>query len=105
VLARACFALGDFQSSSEAAIRIPPGTGFDTTRILFAVQSLYALQNYQKIWAMHDSIDFSTFNPVQRNHLVWLTMESGLALGIDAEYSKIAGNIIPISFMRSPARI
>jgi len=94
VLARIYFALGDFTASLESAQKIPAGGPFDTTRTLYAVQSLYAMQEYARAWEWCANVDFAALKPKNRNLLVWLAMESGLASGVDIDYSTLAGMMV-----------
>ncbi len=84
------FSLGDYLSTLETVKLLPDEPAFTTEKLLYTVQSWYALQEFNKAWQWGKSFDFTILKGKNRNIILWLVMESGLALDIEKDYSKFA---------------
>jgi tetratricopeptide (TPR) repeat protein len=96
--ARIAMSLGDFGAALTAMAGPPAGevAGNDSRallRQLYRMQSLYALHYYDTAWREGGTIEFTRFTGASRNLLLWITMESGLALGRKDSYVKFASYI------------
>lgn len=93
LLTRAYFALGEYASAAEAAVLLPSDSSFAADKTLYTIQSWYAMQEHSRVWEWAKVYDFSRLSGRQRNLALWITMESGLTLGVEAEYSELAGQM------------
>jgi len=100
LLSQVLYRLGDHYATLEAINLVPDEPSFIADKILYTVQSRYALEEYEKIWEWGESFDFSELTGKDKNLVVWLVMESGLALSRDADFSKLAGQMDPYGAYR-----
>ncbi|MBD3344841.1 MAG: tetratricopeptide repeat protein [Chitinivibrionales bacterium] len=78
LLSRSYFATGQYIKAISTTQTLPSNTMYKAARVLYTVQSKYALQRYNEIMEWASSFDFLTLTGRNRNTVLWLTMESGL---------------------------
>jgi TolA-binding protein len=84
---------GDFEKALQAANRLPQTGKTAAQRTLYRLQSLYALHQYDSVWQEGARLDVTRWGGASRNLLVWIIMESGLALHEKGAYVKLASFI------------
>lgn len=90
MLTRVYFSLREYTEALRTARSLPDEPIFVNDKILYTVQSWYALQEYQKIWDWASVFDYTLLKGRYKNLIIWLVMESGLALGIDTDFTSLA---------------
>jgi Uncharacterized protein conserved in bacteria len=90
LLAKTCFARGEFDEVLHLVKQLPDSCASSQEILLYSVQSMYALKKYDDLWQWGSGYDFKTLKGSGRNLALWLTMESGLALGKAEKYSGFA---------------
>lgn len=87
---------GDYRSAL-ASLAERSGEETDNNRILlrqlYRMQSLYALGIYDTVWQEGATIEYTGYSGASRNVLIWITIESGLALGEKGPYVRLASSI------------
>jgi TolA-binding protein len=94
--ARISLARGDFSAALASLAGLPPEEAENNRaqlRHLYRMQSLYALHVYDSVWQEGVALEYSRFSGASRNLLIWITMESGLALGRKDSYLRLASYI------------
>lgn len=81
LLARTQFALGDYRKTVETINRLPQESQFDLKKILYTIQSLYMLRDYDRLWDIGNRLDLESLSGKRRNLVIWQVMEAGVALG------------------------
>jgi TolA-binding protein len=84
---------GNFEKALQAADRLPQTGKTAAVRTLYRLQSLYALHRYDSVWQEGTRLDITRWSGASRNLLVWIIMESGLALHEKDAYVKLASFI------------
>ena len=95
LLVKVYYTLGNYHSAIETIDFVPEDSSFISEKILYNIQSLYALEEYEKIWQWGKTFDFSILKGNKRNLVIWLVMESGLVIDKSADLSKLAGQMEP----------
>ncbi|KMQ52233.1 TPR-domain containing protein [Chitinispirillum alkaliphilum] len=68
--------------------------GIDEHKISMKIQSLFALGRYNELWREGTDLDMSDFRGAERNLLIWLTIEGGIASGAESNlYSELAAMV------------
>ncbi len=93
--AKVFYSLGDYHSALETIDLIPQDPAFSSEKVLYTVQSWYALEEYEKIWQWGKIYDLSILIGDNRNLVIWLVMESGFNLNKKADFSRFAGQMEP----------
>ncbi len=91
LLARVHFALGEYRVALETAALLPDTPPLGQKKILIQLQSWYALGDYRSIWEWSKQLNFAILNGKERNLALWITIEAGLTLGVDEDFSRLAG--------------
>ncbi len=60
---------------------------------ILRIKSLYALEEYQNIWNLRNTIDYESLSGTTKNILLWLIMESGLHIGVEEDFSSLAKHV------------
>ncbi|MGD9202351.1 MAG: tetratricopeptide repeat protein, partial [Chitinispirillia bacterium] len=89
-LARIYFILGDYTRAYETIGLLPDEPGFISEKVMYTIQSLYALEEYEEIWEWGGTFDFSILIGKNRNLVLWMFMESGYLLERNADYTYFA---------------
>lgn len=84
------FRLGEYRSAFETIDLLPDDPAFTSEKVLYTVQSWYALEEFEKIWEWGKTFDFTLLIGTNKNLVLWLLMESALALNISADLSQFA---------------
>jgi TolA-binding protein len=84
---------GNFEKALRTANRLPHTGKTAAQRTHYRLQSLYALHQYDSVWQEGTRIDVTRWSGASRNMLVWIIMESGLALHEKDAYVKLASFI------------
>ena len=88
LLAKVQFKAYEYDKVLKTIERFPQTFQSNQLKVLYRIQSLYAIRDYQTIWQEFSSFDFDTFSGQKKNLLLWIIMESGLAI---KEYDSISG--------------
>lgn len=80
LLLKVHFLKEDYKSVLENFGKIAESSRYYLSAYLLKMQSFYSLQNYDSIWAEQVKGKYKLFNGEKRNLLIWLIMESGLAI-------------------------
>jgi TolA-binding protein len=94
LFAKACFSRGEFFEALETITMLPDSLAHREDMLLCAVQSRYLLKKYADLWQWGNGFNFKILSGSARNLALWLTMESGLALGKTEKYSEFATNAV-----------
>jgi TolA-binding protein len=81
---------GNYEKALQAANRLPQTEKTGAQRTLYRLQSLYALRQYDSVWQEGTRLDLTQWSGASRNLLVWVIIESGLALHEGDAYVKLA---------------
>lgn len=79
--ARIALVQGEYEKALLILPQASPAEKTYGTKTLYRLQSLYALHRYDTLWQEGAGLDFGRWSGAQRNLLIWITMETGLALG------------------------
>lgn len=88
LLARVHFLKGEYNDVLSIIDKFPESE--QAVKTLYRMQSLYALRDYERLWSEGNSIDFSRFSGSRKNLLLWIVLESGLALQKQDNFLKLA---------------
>jgi len=94
LMVKACFARGEYFEALETAGQLPDSFARRTDMLLCMVQSRYLLKKYEDQWQWGEGYDFKALTGSARNLALWLTMESGLALGKMEKFSELAASVV-----------
>ncbi|MFP4013644.1 MAG: tetratricopeptide repeat protein [Chitinispirillaceae bacterium] len=89
-LAKVNFFLGAYDEVHRIAEQITEGSKHAEESVLYVLQSLYALEDYERVWKLGSSVNIKNQKRSARNLLLWIIMESGIALGRKVDYSRLA---------------
>jgi tetratricopeptide (TPR) repeat protein len=90
LFAKICFTRGEFDEALHVIDQLPDSCASSQEMLLYSAQSRYGLKKYADLWKWGSALDFKTLTGSGRNLALWLTMESGLALGKADRYSEFA---------------
>ncbi|MFP4240642.1 MAG: tetratricopeptide repeat protein [Chitinispirillaceae bacterium] len=93
-LARVNFSLGHYSRVLPAAQRITKNTNQHHKSLLYVLQSLYALKEFEKVWSIGNRTDLDVHRGKHRNMIIWIIMESGIALKEKDNYSRLASRVV-----------
>ena len=82
------FLKGEYNDVLSIMVKFPESE--QTSKTLYRMQCLYALRDYERLWSEGNSIDFSRFSGSRKNLLLWIVLESGLALQKQDNFLKLA---------------
>ncbi len=92
-LARVNFALGNYPAVITIASKITEGSKSAEKVFPYLLQSLYSLHKYNEVWASGKQSELLQQRGAAKNLLLWLVLESGIALQKKEDYSKRASAI------------
>ena len=92
-LLRADFMLGRYQQVVDRAGQLPEGAAFEAEQVRFTAQSLYKMGEMQRLHDFVRTVEPGIVGSGLRNLLLWLTIESGIRLGIDDDFSRLATQV------------
>jgi TolA-binding protein len=84
---------GNYVKALSAATRMTGTGALGLLRTHYRMQSFYALRRYDSLWQQGTQLDVTMWRGAERNMLVWIIMESGLALHQKDAYVKLASSI------------
>ena len=92
--ARTAIMQGDYQKAlttlAQVAAAPASAEAGERSALSYRLQSLYALARYDSLWAEAEHLNFPQIGGPARNFLLWITMESGLALKKKNVYVRLA---------------
>ncbi len=91
LLAKVQFQEGEYDKVLSTITRFPEKDSL--SGILYKFQSLYALKDYEKLWAEGQTLKFTSFAGRKKNLLIWMVLESGLALRKDGNFLNLASQV------------
>ena len=91
---QACFALGNFEEALQTIALLPPGMASAVEIVLDKAQSLFLLKRYDDLWNWASKYDYASLTGSARNVMLWLAMESGLALGKKENSTVLASQVV-----------
>ena len=93
LLAKAQFLEKEFSEVLVTVSKLPDTDDLKQFKILYKLQSWYALRDYNAILDERASLDFSNFKGTKKNLLIWIIIESGLALHKQENYLNLASMV------------
>jgi TolA-binding protein len=90
LLAKVEFYLGNFRKVLSTIEMISETGRYRDQLLAMKIQSLYSLKEYEIIWHDYRNYDLTGLESSVRNLVVWILIESGLALRIENNYSQLA---------------
>jgi|GEM_PF-1039330 TolA-binding protein len=94
MLMKASFSLGEYDEALRTADFLSDSMAGTWEALSCKIQSLYLLKRYKEVWEWARGFDFKSQGAVARNLALWLSIESGLALGASDTITALASQAV-----------